>query len=162
MNTLIAKVYVNNIEVGSLPIDQVRKIEKAVEKDWKLHVSQAFNHIWILSNFTLKAFIVIPTIWFAVLLLTALFNPSDITNILTALQSTSPEELTKPITSLLFMSFFLALFINTIVCVCRGFTYFGYENKFKSAFNHAIKDILEVPDKGEVLIINMPVSHKHD
>lgn len=148
----------NNIEVGSLPIDQIQKIRKAIYKDWRMHFSQVLNHLWIIFNFCLKSLIVIPALWFAALLFTALINPIDITNILTAIQSSPPEQLTKPINNLLFMSFILALFINTLVCVFRGFSYFGYEDKFENAFSHAVKDILEVPDKGAVSIISIPVS----
>lgn len=150
MNSRVARVYVNNIEVGSLPADQYEQIIKNSKRNWKNYISQAFNILWVSWRIGVRIILTVPVIWFMVAFLSVIFDETILTTIFTAIQTNSPEQNTQYFKNTLNISVLissLSIFLSSIFIGARSF---GYVNLFDLAINRKIREILEVPTDGDV------------
>lgn len=148
---MIAKVYVNCIQVGSIPIEQYKEIKKSAYKDKLNYILQLLNTIKFLVKLIVKAIKLIPFVWLLITFYCILFDLQQLTIFITVFQENSPERIAEFIKSM----FLLGLGFGFIFVLFEAVLFrnnFEYENSFKSAIELAILDLLEIPQGRNVFI----------
>ena len=93
MDNRIARVFVNNVEVGSLPAEQYWEIYKEAKKDWKNYLLQTFNIIKVITKIFALIIWYIPYVWIIAILSIYCFDQAFFTDLFTIIQNNSPQEI---------------------------------------------------------------------
>lgn len=159
----IARVYVNNIEVGTIPASQYEKIRQRVRGDWRLYLLQGFNTIKVLIRFSLVAFNQIPWLWFLLTTIGVVFlSDSDWQATINAIKAMSLGDLTSYGRKALVYSW---VFNMLALLLAMGFhgsaSRYGFVSHFDDAVSHDLRHILEVPTEGDVMVsvTNEDITH---
>lgn len=152
----IARIFVNQIEVGSLPASQYRYIAKQARRDWRLWVGQLFNLFTVFAQFLAAAIRIIPFVWFIAFVGLTIFSPKDTINLFASLPIITPEKLSEDFQLLLRVSLILSILYLGVEGILTAASEkpgkFGYVNMFDDAIAQEIREVLEVPAKGRVHI----------
>jgi hypothetical protein len=159
MQNAIARVYVNQVEVGSLPADQYRRIvdevRSEVNGDLRLYLAQAFNLARCVARFVIFILEFVPFFCFLTLTLLALATPNALTSLLAAISQATPAEMTQGIRMALLVLGGGSTFAFLLVSLIAGHG-FGYINQFSSnigtRISLRIREILKVPADGDMMI----------
>lgn len=151
MTTIIARVQVNGIEVGSLPRETYDLIVKSVKEDRRLYLSYAVNVIAGLWRILLLLLRSVPWLLFVMFLLLVMFDPNSFTALITELRTADPAEITKAVQQLLIYSWFILCGALPIAIVLCPSTY-SFNNPFSEAVSHRIRSMLEVPTEGQLTV----------
>lgn len=152
--TSIARVYVNQIEVGALPSAQYRAVVEQTRHDWRLYVQQVFNVAFACLWFLIASFRLVPTLLFIAGAAAAIWVPEEITASVIQLATITPEQLSQGIQRLLLWCTVFAVILHCSVFMMffSGFHKFGYINVFDRAVNKQIRRVLEVPAEGDMFV----------
>lgn len=156
-STNIARVSVNNVEVGSIPTQQLLALKKEAKRDWKLYLNQTLNYLYTSYSIVINIIQNIPKIWFAVALLLAIFDSNSITNIIALIQSNNADQNKDFFIYLLNRSALLSTMVFIISFSFSGGSLekYGFENKFERYVARKLMKILEVPALGEIQITTL-------
>lgn len=158
MQSGVARVYVNAVEVGSLPTDQYRRIVNETKKDRRIYFRQAVNISFSALRFLIYSFRNIPFAWFmffVVVVLADSISPGFGTDFLHAIMAITKVELNASLDAFriaLFWGFAFTTF-SFLLGVASGALDFGAVNEFDLAVNQKIREILEVPTEGPVTVL---------
>lgn len=152
----VAHVYVNDIEVGSLPAEQYENIVKQSKRNVWLYVKQIVNLArvtWGLAIYALKS---VPWIIFFLFVLASVFVPNDLAQCIDNIKNSNSLELVQVFKS----GFSMVYMIICILCGCTigisdRFGLLGYKSYFDEAISLQIRQILEVPADGRIEVITM-------
>lgn len=152
MSNEIARIYVNDIEVGSLPSHVYRKIVTEAKRDKRLYFAQAMNFILVVLQLTASVFKYIPFTLILFLLLGFIAGPDILVELVRASRTASPEYVVGFIGRTLLSA---ACFNLTVLTAGMGFgsLRFGYVNHFDAAISRRVKSLLEVPADGDLSVI---------
>ena len=149
----VAHVYVNEIEVGALPVGQYQEIVKKVRQmDLRRFFGEAVNVGRMLLRFIQR--LLENAVWAALLLfvLQIFLDVEGAKQLVLAFRVAPLEQVIG----------FLRMFIASVLCLSGIFGLldfiarprrFGYENQVDVAVNRAIREILEVPAEGDMRVI---------
>lgn len=151
MSNAIARVYVNDVDIGSLPADQYKNIVIEIRRDRRLWVAQILNLLAVAFRFVAMLMKVLPFFLFYVTLLGVLFAPESISEIMVYIQSATPDEIVQRMRQVIVASLFLSFLIMLISSIVSGYRY-GYANQFDKDINKRIRNILEVPTEGDMRV----------
>ncbi|EOZ8645555.1 hypothetical protein ACQWTT_001306 [Acinetobacter baumannii] len=152
----VARVYVNNVEVGSIPLPDYLQMMHVAKRDYKIYIAQALNCLYTFYFIFNKIVLSIPTIWFILALFFAVFDSNLITEFFTLIQTNTPVENKELLIYILKSSLILSfcVFLINFPIVGGDLTKFGFQNKFKLSVANKLMQILEVPALGEIRITN--------
>lgn len=148
---MVAKVYLNNVQVGSIPLEHYEKIKKFAYKDKKNYILQIFNIVKFLASLTIKAIQVLPFFWLLILFYCILFDQHALTQFISFLKENSPERIAvfiKDIVSVGLIFGVIYVLLETVLLMNS----FGYENAFQSSIERSVLQLLEIPERGNVFI----------
>lgn len=148
----VARVLVNSIEVGSIPLQDYLDMRRKAFRDYKNYIAQAFNYLYttfIVINRIIKN---VPAIWFAFALIFTLFDSSIITDFFSLVQSNSPQQNTDLFIYILNRSLILSSFITLLMFPLTGcdLTRYGFQDKFQLSVAKQLMKELEVPALGKI------------
>ncbi len=148
---MVAKVYINSVQVGSIPLEHYEKIKKFAYKDKKNYFLQTFNIIKVICNLAFKSVLFLPVFWFFILFYFISFAPNEVTQLIDFLKESSSEKITNFIRNLVSIGLLFSMLYIIIenVLLMKGF---GYENAFKSSIERSVLHLLEIPERGNVFI----------
>lgn len=152
MNTSIARVWVNDIEVGSLPLATYKAVQESVKREKRLYLAFAWEFLCAFFRAFGALFRNVPWVTFALLMAMALFDPASFTGLIADLRTADPESVTKGVRVLLQTSF-LITFLCIFMAVLTAGRKFGFKNPFDAALSRRIRSLLEVPTDGELTIM---------
>lgn len=150
----IAVVKVNNIEVGSMPISQYEEIVKAVNNDWRTRIASVFSYLRFVWKFIVKLwsyFVQCFSVLFAMFMLYSLFHTAEITQFINEMRSLPSESIANGIVSLTQLSVsvtFIGCFLSFLI---KGTPVFV--SAYEDAINKKIREVMEVPAEGQVIVI---------
>lgn len=151
--TSIARIYVNQVEVGALPASQYHSVVKQIRSDGRLYVLQGFNFVEVLIRFLLATFRLVPSMWFLVAVILAIWAPEAITEFVASFQKFSPSEVSQGFQRMLLWSvLFNGVALMAHVGFAAGFQPYGYINMIDRAVSRRIREVLEVPAEGELMV----------
>lgn len=151
--TDVARVSVNHVEVGSIPLQQFLDMKKEAKRDWKLYLSQTLNYLYTVYRIAISIIQNIPMVWFAVAFLMALFDQQSITTIIEIVQSSNAEQIKDGFIYILGLSTVLSsIATSASIILTRGLTKYGFINKFDRSVANRLMKLLEVPTIGEIQV----------
>lgn len=148
---MVAKVYINSVQVGSIPLEHYEKIKKFAYKDKKNYILQILNTIKFLASLTVKAIQFLPFFWLLILFYCILFDQQALTQFIAFLKENSPERIVQFIKDMVSVGLFFGIFYVLLETVLL-MNSFGYENAFQSSIEKSVLQLLEIPERGNVFI----------
>lgn len=150
----ISHVYVNNIEVGSLPAEQYNAIVKQVKSTPWLYVRQGINTVWVAFCLAIWALRVTPWVWFIFFLFFSVAEKQAVIDFISTVKSANSAELVQLI-KLGFAYSYPMAFIACFVAEGLKGKLTGYRNYFDDAISFKIRRLLEVPAEGPIDVLTL-------
>ena len=149
----IARVYLNDVEVGSLPAVQYQRIVKDAKRDWRLYVLQWLNIIGFSLRCAVMCLRLTPWVWFYLSIIALIFAPEELSQVITEYGQATPLEVTRAYAKMVvFGASISAVCLSIIVAIGKSHVY-GYVNKFDEAIKNELRRLLEVPTEGEMMVV---------
>ncbi|MBA5026709.1 hypothetical protein H2O04_22975 [Pseudomonas aeruginosa] len=143
-------VYVNGVEVGQVPHEEMEQITATVKRDWVVYVSQGVEVLKTALRMLKLAVMCAPAVALLLLVFDALSSPVEFDR---DFQLRSPHELV-----LAYAAFgYLIAGGTTLVMLAMGCR-FGFQNQFTARVVRSTRRFLAVPADGEVQIEGI---HRH-
>lgn len=161
MQSSIARVYVNRIEVGTLPADTYHAIVKSVRRERRLYLGWAFAATQACLRPVIEFYKSLPATVVGLLLLLAAIWPDLFTAFITDLKAATPAQITEALRGLLrYLSLVFMFGFPLLVLFKRDLM--SFESPFDRAISHHIRSLLEVPAEGSltVEVIALPAEAK--
>jgi len=151
----IARVFVNDVEVGSLPLGTYKAILSATKKDWRLYIAQALNFLGICSSVFLRTLMVIPAMLSVVLVISIFCFPSLLIENIAYLKGMPISDLFSGLRTFFWRFWFICYF--GVLPITMFIPYFrngvGFKNHFGAKIGREIRQLLEVPSEGDIKVI---------
>lgn len=151
MNSSIARIHVNGIEVGTLPATTYDEIYKSVHKDPRLYLAWVFEAVLATLRPLVKFYSALPSVVVGALLLCAAVWPEVFTAFITDLKAADPATITAGLRNVLgvFCTVFTVSF--PVLAVFKpGLVEF--ESPFAKRLSRIIRGLLEVPTEGRLTV----------
>lgn len=152
MTASIARVQVNGIEVGSLPIETYNAIAKNVRKDRRLYLAWVIETIMTALRLLYRFLSAMPSLVVGLFLLWVVVSPDTFTVLLTDLRAADPQAITDGLSKLLRYTF-TTLIVSIPLAPLLFPRIIRFQNPFDAALSRQIRSQLEVPTEGELTII---------
>ena len=147
MSSQIARVFINEIEVGSLPATQFKKIVSDGWRDPWLYGAQLFNIVESSVFVLIRVIRLIPFLWFAVFSAFVLLQPTTVAETLSQLLVLPPTDFVKMFKFLL-LAGAIPAYLFCLVAPKRHGDRHGFSDKFLAETSRQVRQILEVPTEG--------------
>jgi hypothetical protein len=150
--TAIARVFVNNIEVGSLPAAEYDRLSSAAYGDqrlWAATFLSLLGAVWRILGRTVAA---MPAVLLASAATMALVVPGPTAELVHALRALPPEQLFAGFLRVLSMVGTLGLVVVPMLDALRGRNPGDFVNPFDAAVANQIRQRLEVPSDGALRV----------
>ncbi|MBP7255365.1 MAG: hypothetical protein KBA19_06790 [Negativicutes bacterium] len=145
----VVKIFMNNIEVGSIPFELYEKIKKDSYSSKRNYMLQVIKIFTLILNLVFKTIFYIPVAWTIFLILILTFDSNSLVDFISFLKDSSPELIANFIKQTLFLSFMITImsvFISHIISFKKVTTVFD------QAIEEAILKLLEIPERGKLFI----------
>lgn len=146
----IVRVFVNDVEVGSVPTEQFLQIKKNARADIRLYLDQAINLFCVFTNFVYSAFLVVPYVLIFGLFLLLMFDSTTFQEMLEAFRSSSTAEITIFFKNLCSITITISVFVKS-ASIPFGH-YFGFKNSFNNSVAKTLRQVLETPVEGKMFL----------
>lgn len=156
----VAHVFVNNIEVGSLPVCEYQQLVKSVRKSKRLYVIQLFNWLVVAMRCGGELLIMLPVYLVGLMVCVAFVAPDALSAYFTAISKLTPEQLVQTVRALSgALSVVYAMYLGGRLLVKGSLA--GYVNQFEAEVNERVRTLLEVPAEGAVRVEWISISQMH-
>ncbi|WP_133462489.1 hypothetical protein [Scandinavium goeteborgense] len=149
----VAVISVNNINVGSMPVEQYEEIVRTIKKDWRTRILSVLSYMRFgcriairLWSFFVQSFSVI----IALFMLYSIFNLPDVTQYINEVRNLPSQNIAEGIrlvanlcVTLMFIVFPISIFIKGVPV---------FVSATENAINKKIREIMEVPSEGKVSV----------
>ncbi|WP_323077943.1 hypothetical protein [Aeromonas hydrophila] len=153
----VAKVYLNGIEIGCLPVAQHKALLAAARRNYRLYLGQAVNTLQVVLNLFTRVFMFVPVLWVFALLMTLLADPTkvghDLQQIMSDLQQATPAEVGITLRWVLLISMGISLITVMADYLMGPARRYGYRDVFKDEVAYQLRQELEAPAHGEVVVL---------
>lgn len=153
----VAKVYLNGIEIGSLPVAKHKAMLAEARRNYQLYLEQAGNILRVVLNLISRVFLFVPALWLFALLMTLLAEPADVGStvqqILSDMQQATPAEVGDTLRVILLVSMLFSLLAVMVDYLMAGARRYGYRDVFKDEVSYQLRRELEAPAHGVVEVL---------
>lgn len=151
----VATVYLNGIEIGSLPISQHRAMLAEARRDPQLYLRQVGNLLRMALNLLAAGIGNVPKLWALCLVASLIFLPTELADLvqrsLPKLPQLSGDQVVTGLQSLLSTSLILSYVVLLLEFVAfPGAARYGYRDVFHEAVSFTLRKELEAPAHGKV------------
>ena len=156
MSAAIARVFVNNVEVGSLPIETYRNVVSQVKRSHLIYLRQAWNCVEVLVRLVFNFVKTVPSLALLMLVWLAFFEPQAFDEMATL----SPREWAAWVRGSCNVFFIAYLFIlgSQFLLTSRVL---GFINIIDAEINSRLRTLLEVPAEGEMRVVEIADDGQH-
>lgn len=147
----VARVYVNGIEVGSMPTDQYKALVK--EQNWRiwLHVKGIFNVFTFSYNVASRIAMATSIVIISILLVTCAVAPEGAAELINQLRQTEPKIIAAFMQRFVLLAL-VAVTFGTLLDIALHPALYGYINHIDLEINRKIRQLLEVPAEGDMRV----------
>jgi|GEM_PF-1828292 len=149
----VARVYLNDVEVGSLPATDYRSIVANTKKDWKLYFLQVLILMKAVLNIIAFGFRAIPAFLLLAIVLGVVFFPEQVTENLEALSKFTIGEIVEGAQNLFVSIWIITSILTPAFLMTWRPNSFGFYDVFDDKVNQEIRKILEVPTTGNLTVV---------
>jgi hypothetical protein len=152
MSSSIARIHVNGIEVGSLPVEVYNGIVSATRQDRRLYFAYVFRAMGLILRMLARGTVAVPGFLLLAFSFFLIVEPASITDLITSLRATTPEQITVVLKATLVFTWGV-----TVVLVPAGLALFcpeqiAFNNPFTDTVNRRVRSMLEVPTEGPLCV----------
>lgn len=148
MSSSIARIHINGVEVGSLPLETYKSIVSGVRKDRRLHLALALNIVGGAMRILLAGLRHAPWIAGALVGLFAVAAPEFFTQFLVELKAADPVEITQLLGVSAKTAFWMASCGSVFIVLIKT----QFRNPIDDAISLKIRKVLEVPAEGRIRV----------
>lgn len=145
----VARIYVNGIEVGSMPTDQYKSLVKEQKRRVSLHVKGVLNALWVSCNFISRLTITTSSVIVAMFVAMCAFDTGSTIELVKHLRETEPELIANSMQSFFLVVLVVSIPITTVHAALFPARY-GYINHIDLEINRKIRELMEVPTEGDM------------
>ncbi|NVL48684.1 hypothetical protein F2S72_01580 [Pseudomonas syringae pv. actinidiae] len=160
MSSSIARIHVNGIEVGSLPVEIYNGIVSATRQDRRLYFSYVFRAVGLTLRMLVRSTVAVPGFLLLAFSFFLIVEPASITGLIASLRAATPEEITATLKATLLFTWWVTVISVPAVSAlfCPG--QIPFNNPFTESVNRRVRSMLEVPTEGPlcVFIENPPTA----
>ncbi|PWC98978.1 MULTISPECIES: hypothetical protein [Pseudomonas] len=152
MSSSIARIHVNGIEVGSLPVEIYNTIAASVRQDRRLYLAYAVRILGVGLRMLLWGTCAVPVFLMMALVFLLIVEPASITDLIATTRVATPEAITAGLrATVLYTWIGMIVLIPTFLAL---FTpgYIAFNNPFTDAINRRVRSMLEVPTEGPLSV----------
>ncbi len=151
----IARVYVNGIEVGSMPVEKHKEIKSESKKALRLYAYQALNMSGIVLKMVFLSIRVIPLFWFFGIILSLYLDLAAVADFIDGLRAAPSMDIAQTIKEIIGTTLTITnVSVSVAFAVVPSFRrQMGLIDYFKGFTEHRIKQTLEVSDQGPVEVV---------
>lgn len=151
MNSSIARVYVNDVEVGSLPVDTYNNIVKTVRNTPSLYFLWFKSFLLLIFRKVFGYFQAVPFVLISAFFLLLIVSPEIITSLITDFKIADPGKITEDLREIV-----KAVFSLGVIAMPLSALFFPENWRFYNPFEHEvslrIRKLLEVPTEGKLVV----------
>ena len=147
----VARVYVNEVEVGALPELQYRQVVVDAWARWDLYGRQALNAVEVGARVAFAVVRLIPWVWFALVAIAAVLIPDQLATVFGTLAKGTPAEFVVALRSGLGGGALLSA-VAVGGGVALGGLKFGFVNEFDGFIAQRLRQLLEEPADGRLQV----------
>ncbi|MND27170.1 hypothetical protein D3C80_176310 [compost metagenome] len=158
----VAKVYLNGIEIGCLPVEQHKSMLAAARRIPSLYMSQVVNVGLVTLNLLARTLRYMTAIWLLMFLVATLAIPQALgewmQDVIAGLSQANAAELGRGLQSWVLCSFVfaaLALLIEFVMVASPD--WYGRRDVFAEEVSFQLRRELEAPAQGKVHVLYWPV-----
>lgn len=151
MSASIARIYVNNIEVGSIPASTYRDIDKRVRQSKRLYLAWVLAYSGLILRKLAVFFGAMPAMLIGALILLLALSPETFTDFVGELMAAEPAAITQRLRNAVGAIATLAVFVFPFSALIRPRSWL-VDNPFKVETSRRIRQLLEVPSEGDMKI----------
>lgn len=156
----IARVYLNDVEIGSMPIAQYKTIVADVKTDYRLYILQAWVVLKGAVNITFSCFHGVAMSSLLLLSLLVVFFPEDLIASITELKNYSLVDIVETSrTVFIYLWIFTSLLMPLLLAFSSKPVY-GIYNCFNNKINYEIRRLLEVPTEGNLNVVCYEIANE--
>ena len=151
MKSSIARIHVNDIEVGTLPADKYHQIVKSVRHTRRLYLSWAVSATaLVLRKFT-QFVCAMPAIAVGASFILLMVLPDTVTQLIADMRTSTPEEITHFLRRVIHLISVLAIvvFPASVIFSPRSWL---FQSPFDKEISQQIRQLLEVPTEGDLRV----------
>lgn len=160
MSASIARIHVNGIEVGSLPVEIYNGIVSTTRQDRRLYFAYAFRATSLILRVLARCTVAVPGFLLLAFSFFLIFEPASITDVIKFLRAGSPDEITAALKGSLVITWWatVSLLPGMLMLFCPG--QIAFKNPFTDLVNRRVRRMLEVPTEGPLCIFieNQPTA----
>ncbi|MCK9709853.1 hypothetical protein [Pseudomonas syringae] len=152
MSSSIARIHVNGIEVGSLPVEIYNGIVRATRQERRLYFAYAYRAVGVILRMLARSTVAVPGLLLLAFSFFLLVEPASITELVTSLRAATPEEITAALRATLVFAWFLTVSLvpAALALFCPG--KIDFHNPFTDSVNRRVRSMLEVPTEGRLCV----------
>lgn len=161
MSSSIARIHVNGVEVGSLPLDTYQAIVTGVKKDRRLQLALACSFIGGVTRVLLAGLRHAPWIAGVLIGLFAVADPGSFAQFLVELKAADPADIAWFIGETAKLTFLIAVIGSIVIVLMKANAgQYLFHNPIDEAISFKIRTALEVPVNGtiRVQVIEAPLN----
>jgi hypothetical protein len=147
----IARLFVNDVEVGSLPEEQYLSILGQVKSEHRHYLMAVLRLLWSGWSAIMVALGCFSPLLITIVALLVWGAPNESAEFIDSVQKATPLQIVELLKILLTAFFMLSLVVlGTMIFV--GYN-FGYISPWKDARNKRLRRVMEVPTKGDFVVV---------
>lgn len=159
--TPIARVTLNDVEIGSVPAETYYGILAAGRRNVRLYLAQAWNLLGCAWRLLLRTLMLQPVVWFTIAAAFVMAQDGSAELVVEYARTAEAAELIADMANLGGKVFVLTLSFTLIFSVALGRP-FGFENVFHGALIDQLRLLLEVPTTGGYMTVEVIESQSTD
>ncbi|MDF9779258.1 hypothetical protein [Pseudomonas baetica] len=152
MSASIARVHVNGIEVGSLPLETYNTIVACVRQDRRLYLAFTVKLLGVGLRMLLWGTCAVPVFLMIAFAFVLLAEPASITDLIATARAATPEAITAALKATLLFTWIGMLVLVPAVMAMFCPSLLAFSNPFTDAINRDVRSMLEVPAEGRVWV----------
>lgn len=152
MSASIARIHVNGIEVGSLPVETYNGIVAATRQDRRLYFAYAFRAVGLILRMLARGTAAVPGFLLLAFSFFLIAEPASITDLITSLRAATPEEITVALTAAVVTTWVVAVILVPAALVLFSPGDIAFNSPFTDAVNRRVRSMLEVPTEGPLCV----------
>lgn len=148
----VARVFVNQIEVGTLPAEQYYALVKAARRSRRIWIAQGLNLVATMLRIGVAMLRMVPFAWFVMVVVALGVAPDDLAAVINSVKVGSAEEVVGVLRQAVVIGATLTGVAITGSMAFGGHTY-GYVSRFDEFVGQRLRELMEVPAEGDVFVI---------
>ncbi|WP_116893155.1 hypothetical protein [Pseudomonas savastanoi] len=152
MSSSIARIHLNGVEVGSLPVEVYNSIVSTARQDRRLYLAYAFRGVGLIVRLLARSIVAVPGFLLLAFSFLVLVDPASTTDLITSLRAATPEEIGAGLKATLVFTWVWTVVLLPALLALFCPSQIAFDNPFTDSVNQRVRSMLEVPTEGRLFV----------